>query len=61
MDAARKILKSDFFTMKNAEDQNENTIEICCPSYSVWKKYFDQDKIVKPNSTQERFQIDAPT
>ena len=56
-----KILKSDFFTMTNAEDQNENTIEICCPSYSVWKKYFDQDKIVKPNSTQERFQIDTPT
>ena len=61
MDAATKILKSDFFKMKNAEDQNENAIEICCPSYSVWKKYFDQDKIVKPNSTQERFQIDIPT
>ena len=52
MDTARENLKSDFFKMKNLEDQNENTIEICCPPYAIWKKYFDQDKIFEGNSSQ---------
>ena len=62
---ARKILKSDFFQIeksgsKNLEDgPNENAIEICCPAYSVWKSYFDQNKIVEPNSTKAGFQIHA--
>ena len=52
MDTASDILKSDFFKVKNLEDQNENTIEICCPPYAIWKEYFDQDRIFEANSSQ---------
>ena len=52
MKTAREILKSDFFKIKNLEHHNENSVEICFPSYAIWKKYFDQDKIFEANSSQ---------
>ena len=52
METAEKILKSDFFKITNLEHHNENSIEICFPSYEIWKKYFDQDKIFEVNSSQ---------
>ena len=65
LEDARKMLKSNFFDIEKSgskyleDGPNENAIEICCPAYSVWKSYFDQNKIVEPNSTKAGFQIQA--